>query len=582
MWIMRGTGRRALMAVAAVTLALASAAPAQAEPTFDLGAGTTPDIAVDGAGAAHVAWHAAGDVVRYCKVPRGARGCTFARGFSVTGSNGSTMAARGRPHVFVTPAGHVVILDARGGVRFSGATWSDPVYLWRSTNGGQSFASSPELLAYRSGSGDVPVSPEEATFGPTSNRISWVNESGRRTEFQSGSWDAPASTRALLRDAAPWSSAVAVDAQGRPVVVTENPDLMRLWRFPTTAPYSGLNSAASWGAPGTFDGDGGEMPAMANGPRGLFVLYEDSLPTGDQLRVRRVASGAADGGTAISAPRGGGGPEGDLFQDASGRLHATWGSRDGLLWRTSADGSSWGQTSVLHNGPYGRARVAAAADGGGFAVFGTSLFTSGTIRATVLAGPPAPCHGGDPRAECAGSGGGSGSGAAGSDGSGGSGGAGGTAGDPSGGGGGTLVACRTADPRPICRPPACELTRRCAPAARRIGSRVVAVALLQDRRTCVRRSVTVRLKVRSVRRVRGRRVRGPRTVVLVRRVTFVLDGRRRRVDRRAPWQATFGIAGTPGSRHRVVARAVLRVRRGRARFRTRAVTVSRGFRICPA
>src|ERR1700748_1882939 len=62
-------------------LALALAAPAQAVTRYKIGRGEVPGVAVDAAGAAHVAVHAeyadgVGQPVMYCQVPKGSRKCT--------------------------------------------------------------------------------------------------------------------------------------------------------------------------------------------------------------------------------------------------------------------------------------------------------------------------------------------------------------------------------------------------------------------------------------------------------------------------------------------------------------------------
>src|SRR5215213_3688512 len=76
----------ARLVTASGVLMFVAVAPAVAEP-FALGPSDNqrdaPDLAVDGAGTAHVVYLETRDVIRYCRVPRGPRGCASEQRFHV-------------------------------------------------------------------------------------------------------------------------------------------------------------------------------------------------------------------------------------------------------------------------------------------------------------------------------------------------------------------------------------------------------------------------------------------------------------------------------------------------------------------
>ena len=133
---MRG---RALLAAVAVAAA-ASAASAQAAP-IDLGPGGGQHVAVDGAGAAHVAYaenQSGQDVTHYCRIPAAATACdqpprtfTYPQGSSFGASSGVWPLLPGDPRV--------LILDARCCQNYA------TKYVYASSDGGTSFDAGTEV-----------------------------------------------------------------------------------------------------------------------------------------------------------------------------------------------------------------------------------------------------------------------------------------------------------------------------------------------------------------------------------------------------------------------------------------------------
>ena len=108
----------------------------------------------------------------------------------------------------------------------------------------------------------------------------------------------------------------------------------------------------------------------------------------------------------------------------------------------------------------------------------------------------------------------------------------------------------------------------------KIGATTVSFTLP---RNCVKAGATFGLRIKSITPRRGRRRRARLTSV-----TFKLDSKTLKRDRRKPFTATVRTTGLKaGSRHTLRAGARARVARGKGkRPATRRKTLRAGFRIC--
>jgi hypothetical protein len=329
---------------------------------------------------------------------------------------------------------------------------------------------------------------------------------------------------------------VAFLADGRPIVAY-NDDTTTFFRI-----FSGTgsqNNAANW-LPRQTVGEG-VLGRLASGPSGVVLLYDER----SRLVARKLAGGAFDAPVEV-APGFRADPQ--LFQDPSGRLHATFKGSTGpsggldLRYRTSSDGVNWGPELLLATDAEAglRTQIAAAADGRGFAVWDGRGVRAAALESAV----PVPSDGGGSGGGSGGSGGGS-SGAGGGSGSmpgpgpglpvgpgGGAGSGGGSGGSTRGHGSHTTITVGGLEVTLV-------LPAGCVPAGQPIKLRV-----------------TSRQKRATARRSRLGRVR-------LRRVRFSLE-RMRLTDRRAAFKASFPSGGlAPGSRHTARARLTLRqLRRG--------------------
>ena len=348
-----------MLAVILVGSILAAAPSALAATPFTVSAdGDYPGIAVDAAGRAHVAFNnrtTTPDRAGYCRVPRGATGCSDLKSFGPEGDDPDTLFASAQ--VFER-AGTVDVLSYR-------CCGPEQVQVKRSTNGGDTFGTR-QLLA---SGGFVVAELYDAVPGPGGS-YSWVDRGG---DFQNALPGAPASTSADLGE----GYAGTVGLHGNvPVVVYQgfsnaNPQKDYFWHM-----YDGSgprNDATNWTTQqlvAAGNGHQGEA-RLAEGPNGLFLAtLEGSI--NDRRVVVRKFTGSGFGPPTVASPDDARGI--DLHQDASGRLHAVWvtgyGADSALRWRTAADGASWGPTHTLSVGESPQnTRVAAAADGQGFAVW---------------------------------------------------------------------------------------------------------------------------------------------------------------------------------------------------------------------
>jgi hypothetical protein len=358
----------AVLAVAGLIAgSLTTPGVAAASTDFPFGTGSAPDVAVDAAGTAHVVWLDLSQGVGqartvYCRIPRGARACTNPQ-VLYTG-NYSTA-----PRVLLRSPQTVIVLL---GNDFCSPT-DNCMRIRVSADGGLSFALGTRIVAVGSFYADA---GGEAVDGP-GDSLSFVSEGNPTLTFTNSSLALgaqPTSMRAVLTPSYVYGATVGLYGNV-PVVVYRDGDVLRWRRYVYSLICQNLNAAACWSPAQAIDtGPFGARASLAGGPSGLFLYYEQG-PTGATQGVVRKFTGS---GWSQAAPVTGTGylRPGDLSQDASGRLHATWFNNGGadsrlLQWRTSTDGVNWGPTVTINATPdvFDSLHVGAAPDGQGFAVW---------------------------------------------------------------------------------------------------------------------------------------------------------------------------------------------------------------------
>jgi hypothetical protein len=349
---------------------LAGAGPAAASTDFAFATGNAPDIAVDGAGTAHVVWVDFSQVQArtiYCRIPRGARECTNTQ-VLYTGSMG------GPPRVLLIAPQKVIVLH--GPYPCGGPTQC--MLIRESIDDGLTFVPGAPTVA----KGRDVSAGGEAVYGP-GNSVSFVNDGNRELEFVNSSLGPPAQTTSTPAKLTPEPAVygAALGLWGNVPVVVYRDGVTLRWRRYEYGLFTchDLNVASCWSTAQDIDtGPFGGRASLAGGPSGLFLYYEQG-PAGATQGVVRKFTGSG-WGPAIPVTSTGYLRPGDLTQDASGRLHAVWynngGADDRLTqWRTSTDGVNWGPTVTIDAAPDflqtppASLHVGAAPDGQGFAVW---------------------------------------------------------------------------------------------------------------------------------------------------------------------------------------------------------------------
>jgi hypothetical protein len=377
--------------------------------------GEKPSVAVDEEGTAHVVWneHVNGgaDILHYCRILRGTRTCQSDQRFVPPEDNPQYNTDTTGPRVAITGAGEVVLLT----FRYPNVVWvnsqgspvpncdnyppsacqgrSSKVWTYRSEDGGASFGP-PHIFGHAQISGDAitlnspeAVPPGTGEPGGTESLPLVATISGRSdgVNFQSAPPEGYAQTAADLGNegsSRSYEGTLAALNDDTPVAAFTdlNPTIYLRW-------YGGFgprNDVRNWKPAVAIDR--GEFPRLGGGPAGVFLAYKPGLSSNvTQIVMRRFD------GKSVSAARivsdGGNVVNDDVFEDQSGRVHVAWVRRnaDGeeLRYRSSTDGGQnftdgyamarAGASSISN------VELAAAEDGGGFAVFSSSLSGPGTI-----------------------------------------------------------------------------------------------------------------------------------------------------------------------------------------------------------
>lgn len=354
---------RARALTVAALLALGLAAPAHGASSFLVGQGQDPHVAVDASGTAHITWSQDGtpDLLRYCRVPRGASACTGA--LTITPPLGDTFA---RPYVFLPSPGTVLLLTNR-----CCTSGDDPTLLYTSTDGGASFGA-PVQIGTIAPSGD-------AILGPAGTILAVTKTTTGGTRFQAMPIAGPAVTDRPRIHGDEFSGSVGLSGS-TPIV---SHDDLHTTSFSRWTGAGSINDASTWTSGVVGAGVEGRL---AGGGGGLFLQLTIGTPGNTRLAVRRF-DGAAFGAPVEIA--GSDSPnEADLFEDAAGRLHSVWRrnafSPKRLGYATSSNGSAWSEVQdVVTEDDLFDLQAATAADGRGFVVWDQNSGT-GQVRAAPL------------------------------------------------------------------------------------------------------------------------------------------------------------------------------------------------------
>jgi hypothetical protein len=343
---------------------------------LDAGSGAAkPTIAVDAAGMGHIAWNLKGpgvddDAIVYCQVPRGTRACAKKLTLSVP------LDAVSPPQVLLPADGRVLIVTSRCCTAAAGY----PTYLLASADGGAGFAAPVQI-----GNNEA----DDAELGPGEFSVSTISDvtTGGVT-FQVSPLSGPSPPKAAGLGEVPgdvvgagYSGTIAFVDPLTPIVAMDDLEQVYYRRFGGGTAY---NDPAAW-SPLTpvAPGDGPQLAGLPSGKQGVHLLYRSGQPGKFRLVASRYDGSSFGKATPVSET-------GDpifhfFFMDDSGRLHAVWvnNEEDSLSHRFQTAGQGWSaiETLVLPGkaGDTFSTKAAAAADGGGFAVWDAN--NAGPVKA---------------------------------------------------------------------------------------------------------------------------------------------------------------------------------------------------------
>ncbi|HET9103632.1 MAG TPA: hypothetical protein VFN55_09785, partial [Solirubrobacteraceae bacterium] len=368
--------------------------------------GNNPHVFVDGAGSAHIAFAdpngTGADIIRTCRLPRGARACAATAALTpdqpAPGNDPQTNQDFDGPRPLAV-GNELLIVDSRCCNRVyepNGSFTETPVYLYTSEDAGATFTGPTDANPFAGVIGTQDPSGDAIVYGgdvPSIGLISSVQTGG--TIFQgvpAGSFTTDTANLSLRPDQQDATDGrLGLDGT-RPIAAFSDFSgtiTVREWTG-----NGSVNDPAQWTA---LRLTGADQPRIAGGPAGIELLTEPDISTG-ALSVRRIAPGGGSAGPpqiltrhAAQAPT--------LSADpVSGMFAAAWidGSDDSVHVRTSPDGRVWGPDQLVMRVPHGQLgqlSVAATRDGGGFVVLRDAQGAPTTYDGRILAGQFGPVRG---------------------------------------------------------------------------------------------------------------------------------------------------------------------------------------------
>ncbi len=383
-WV--GTALACLVLVACGA-ASAGAAPLQKVPAKPITLATAqydtePDVAVDAGGVGHIAWTdgvpGQPNVLKYCRLPRGATTCQRTESWNIPAEQFSRVRV-----LLGRAAGQVVILAERCCAVSAPPFPSDEV-LWAtvSGDGGQSFAA-PRAIGSGDPSGDAIFGPGD--FGVTTITAVVTNGTIVQNAPLDGLTGAKANLTGGVADKAFYGSLALINPT-TPMAAYSDLNTGTYWRVWSGA--GDLNDAGSWGPEGKIPGL--DEPRITGGPKGVWMKGMTLGPFPRFLTARRYDPTNNTWGAPVTLSNKTDSPVfSDISQDAGGHVAVVWrSSRENdttVQYRATSDGKTWTAARPLVRGDdVVNPQIGTGPDGGGFVVWDHN--NQGPVRAAVI--PP--------------------------------------------------------------------------------------------------------------------------------------------------------------------------------------------------
>ena len=343
---------------------------------------TEPDVAVDAGGVGHIAWTdgvpGQPNVLKYCRLPRGATACQRTESWTIPASQFSRVRV-----LLGRTAGQVVILAERCcEVSVPGFAPDDVLWATVSGDGGASFAA-PKAIGSGDPSGDAIFGPGD--FGVTTITAVVTNGTIVQNAPLDGLTSAQANLTGGVADKAFYGSLALINPT-TPMAAYSDLNTGTYWRVWSGA--GDINDAGSWGPEGKIPGL--DEPRIAGGPKGVWMKGMTLGPLPRFLTARRYDPTNNTWGTPTTLSNTIDSPVfSDISQDAGGHVAVVWrSSREDEItvqYRATSDGKSWTAARPLVRGDdVVNPQIGTGPDGGGFVVWDHN--NQGPVRAAVI--PP--------------------------------------------------------------------------------------------------------------------------------------------------------------------------------------------------
>ena len=370
-------------------------APLPPPPPIVLGPGEYPHVLVDAAGTGHIAWSSQVNdqdaVLHYCQLRRGQKACSVQSSMVPPDADSNYGNSPGTDEDFDGPfplaiGNELLLLDHRCCNMVplpDGNSSYDVNFLYTSEDGGKTITG-PGIIGTQNPGTDT---SNVGIFGGDDPQIGVISDTQTGgTFFQGTPAGAFTEGEANLGDLGPdeaYDGRIATDGI-RPIVAFAD-----LTNHIFVREYSGtgdVNSASNWSSSEIS----GQNPRIVGGAGGVWLAYQTGLDS--RWLLRRVVGGVASGKPSPITPNG---EDAGLFQlseDQRGELIAGWldqsASPAHVTIVTSSNGTTWGPEQVVAKGDItGRLAIAAAPDGGGYAVFELGSTEGPTRVAAAAFGP---------------------------------------------------------------------------------------------------------------------------------------------------------------------------------------------------
>ena len=389
--------RLALAVSASIMIALLMApAPGHAATPFNVGTGTTPQVAVGPDGVGHVVWQIddTGDRIGYCRVPKNASACDVTLELSYP--NGGSATGRGYPQVFAPAAGRIAIV---------GACYTCPsgitsrIFRWISITGGASFGPPAEIA------NNLAPEGQGAYVEPGNVAIAIGEPAGGGTGVLAGPTALTTRGASVLPGGYGFSPAVVrVPGQDQLVAAASNQSAISFSVFSGPLTPDNINNPVNWsgGQPPTAPVDDDD-PSLGEGGAGAFLTFTRFIPNNSQVIVQRYdpttktfgAPVPIEGPSPIDDDNAG---DSDVAGDSAG-LQVIWKTNhDGgrLRYRRSTNaGASYGPVlNIAARDTFVDPQIAVAPDGSGFAAW--KGIGNSTVKVVALDPQPEPVGGPPP------------------------------------------------------------------------------------------------------------------------------------------------------------------------------------------